>query len=86
MISKRDTKDAIVVSKWPKTQNGIDKNIINEFEVLQNVISGIRNFRKKYQISFKESLSLSVVNNDDFPTIYDPIIRKLCNVTEYSIW
>ena len=80
-ISKRDTKDAIVVSKWPKTQNGIDKNIINEFEVLQNVISGIRNFRKKYQISFKESLSLSVVNNDDFPTIYDPIITKLCNVT-----
>ena len=80
-ISKRDTKDAIVVSKWPKTQNGIDKNIINEFEVLQNVISGIRNFRKKYQISFKESLSLSVVNNDGFPTIYDPIITKLCNVT-----
>ena len=24
---------------------------------------------------------LSVVNNDGFPTIYDPIITKLCNVT-----
>ena len=86
LIAKRDSDEAIVISKWPKSNNNINNEIINDFETLQNIISGIRNLRKKHQISFRESLNLSVVNNDDFPEKYDSIISKLCNISiiEYN--
>ena len=86
LIAKRDSEEAIVISKWPKFKNDINNEIINDFETIQNIISGIRNLRKKHQISFRESLNLSVVNNDNFPEKYDSIISKLCNISiiEYN--
>ena len=86
LIAKRNSDEAIVISKWPKSKNDINNEIINDFETLQNIISGIRNLRKKHQISFRESLNLSVVNNDNFPEKYDSIISKLCNISiiEYN--
>ena len=86
LIAKRNSDEAIVISKWPKSKNDINNEIINDFETLQNIISGIRNLRKKHQISFRESLNLSIVNNDNFPEKYDSIISKLCNISiiEYN--
>ena len=80
LIAERSADEAIVISEWPQSENNIDNDIINNFETLQNIISGIRNLRKKHQISFKKSVELSVVNNDDFTKNYDSIISKLCNV------
>ncbi len=82
LISERNSTQAIVVSDWPESINNIDNQIISDFEVLQNIISGIRNVRKKHQISFKESLNLSVVNNDKFSKNYDSIIKKICNIND----
>ena len=84
LISRRNSTESIVVANWPKSINKIDNNIIQDFEVLQNIISGIRNIRKKHRISFKETLSLSVVNNDDFSKCYDSIIKKICNVSDIN--
>ena len=80
LIAERSADEAIVISDWPQSENNINNDIINNFETLQNIISGIRNLRKKHQISFKKSVELSVVNNDDFTKNYDSIISKLCNV------
>ena len=80
LIAERSADEAIVISEWPQSENNIDNDIINNFETLQNIISGIRNLRKKHQISFKKSVELSVVNNDNFTKNYDSIISKLCNV------
>ena len=80
LIAERSADEAIVISDWPQSENKINNDIINNFETLQNIISGIRNLRKKHQISFKKSVELSVVNNDDFTKNYDSIISKLCNV------
>ncbi len=80
LIAERSADEAIVISEWPQSENNINNDIINNFETLQNIISGIRNLRKKHQISFKKSVELSVVNNDNFTKNYDSIISKLCNV------
>ena len=84
LISKRNSTESIVVANWPKSIYKIDNNIIQDFEVLQNIISGIRNIRKKHRITFKEILSLSVVNNNDFSKCYDSIIKKICNVSDIN--
>jgi len=82
LIAKRKSEEAIIISSWPEFDTKLPIDIINDFEALQNIISGIRNIRKKYQISFKESLNLSVVNNDDFSKNYDSIIKKICNIKD----
>ena len=80
LIAKRKSEEAIIISSWPEFDTKLPIDTINDFEVLQNVISGIRNIRKKYQISFKDGLNLSVVNNDNFSKNYDSIIKKICNI------
>ena len=84
LIAKRKSEEAIIISSWPEFDTKLPIDIINDFEALQNIISGIRNIRKKYQISFKESLNLSVVNNDNFSKNYDSIIKKICNIKDIN--
>ena len=84
LIAKRKSEEAIIISSWPEFDTKLPIDTINDFEALQNIISGIRNIRKKYQISFKESLNLSVVNNDNFSKNYDSIIKKICNIKDVN--
>jgi valyl-tRNA synthetase len=84
LIAKRKSEEAIIISSWPEFDNRLAIDTINDFETLQKIISGIRNIRKKYQISFKESLNLSVVNNDNFSKNYDSIIKKICNIKDIN--
>ena len=84
LIAKRKSEEAIIISSWPEFDTKLSIDTINDFEALQNIISGIRNIRKKYQISFKESLNLSVVNNDNFSKNYDSIIKKICNIKDIN--
>ena len=84
LIAKRKSEEAIIISSWPEFDTKLPIDTINDFEVLQNIISGIRNIRKKYQISFNESLNLSVVNNDNFSKNYDSIIKKICNIKDIN--
>ena len=84
LIAKRKSEEAIIISSWPEFDTNLPIDTINDFEALQNIISGIRNIRKKYQISFKESLNLSVVNNDNFSKNYDSIIKKICNIKDIN--
>ena len=84
LIANRKPEEAIIVSSWPEFDTKLPIDTINDFEALQNIISGIRNIRKKYQISFKESLNLSVVNNDNFSKNYDSIIKKICNINDIN--
>ena len=81
LIEKRSKENAIIIAEWPSSTNSNDNDLIQDFESLLKVISGIRNFRKKYQVSFKDSLELSIVNNDNFSADYDSIISKLCNIS-----
>ena len=84
LIEKRSKENAIIIAEWPSSTNSNDNDLIQDFESLLKVISGIRNFRKKYQVSFKDSLELSIVNNDNFSTDYDSIISKLCNISSIN--
>ena len=84
LIVKRKSEEAIIISSWPEFDTKLPIDTINDFEALQNIISGIRNIRKKYQISFKEPLNLSVVNNDNFSKNYDSIIKKICNIKDIN--
>jgi len=82
-ITPRNSEEALIISKWPVLEN-FDETIIKEFEVASEVISGIRTIRKKKNISFKETIDLSVINNDKVSTQFDAVIKKLGNISEYN--
>ena len=71
-IAKRDIDQALVVSDWPKVES-INEQCIDDFEMVKQIIGGIRNFRKEKNIGFKEQLVL--ISETQIP--YPVVIEKL---------
>ena len=79
-IAERKPGEALTVSSWPKP-NVYDSNQIMDFEFAQEIIGGIRNFRKEKNISFKEEITLYVnTSKDEF--IFGASIIKLGGIAE----
>ena len=75
LISNRNEGEDIIVSSWPDSKN-IDKKILEEFGTATEIIVGIRNIRKEYNISTKDQLELKTIsNNGDNNRMIDVIIK-----------
>ncbi len=78
-MGDRTPDEALIVSNYP-VQKGYDSKIITDFEMLKEVVSGIRTIRKDKNISFKNTIDLAVMNAEKFTTDFDAIISKMGNV------
>lgn len=87
-ITQRDISEALIISKWPTAETfeavpaDRRKEVIKNFDFASEVISGIRTIRKEKSISFKETLVLSILNNEESSKEFDVIIKKLGNISE----
>ncbi|CAL2107721.1 Valine--tRNA ligase [Tenacibaculum sp. 190524A02b] len=79
-ITERTPEEALIIAKYPEIKES-NKELINQFDFATNVVSGIRTIRKEKNISFKESIELSVVNNEHFVKDFDVVIQKLTNTS-----
>jgi valyl-tRNA synthetase len=80
-ISPRKPEEALIVASWPEARE-YDAVIIKAFEFTAEVVSGIRTLRKEKQLSFKEPILLSVINNENASEAFDAVIKKLGNISE----
>lgn len=80
-IDKRTPEDALIIAKYPAIER-YNEQMISDFENVKEVVSGIRTIRKEKNIAFKNEIELSVLNNENLPTIYDSVIMKLGNVSK----
>lgn len=80
-ITERNSEEALIVSTWPKGER-FDEAFIGAFEFASEVISGIRTIRKEKNISFKDAISLSVMNSEKASEQFDSVIAKLGNLSE----
>tara|TARA_B100001057_G_scaffold69343_1_gene63145 strand:+ start:2516 stop:5134 length:2619 start_codon:yes stop_codon:yes gene_type:complete len=71
---KRKSHDSIGLSEWPKYQ-GHDDLVINKYEKMKQIISGVRNFRKDNKLKSKQPLNLFSLDSINIP--YPQIISKL---------
>ncbi|NNM22263.1 MAG: valine--tRNA ligase [Flavobacteriaceae bacterium] len=78
-ITTRTPEEALIVSNWPE-EKSFDQELIKEFEFASQVVTGIRNLRKEKNLSFKESIDLSVLNAEKAPRRFDAVIGKLGNI------
>ncbi len=79
-LGTRTKEEALIVSRWPEALP-VDTTIISEFAFASEVISGIRNIRKSKNISFKDQISLQILNNENTTTTFNEVITKLGNVS-----
>lgn len=82
-MGDRSVEEALIISKYPK-QKPFDSNIISDFEIVKEIVSGIRTIRKDKNIPFKVAIHLSVINSDNFTEDYNPVIKKIGNISEIS--
>ncbi len=80
-IAERTPEEALIIAKYPKI-NKYNKPLVSDFETVKEVVSGIRTIRKEKNISFKDTIELSVLNNENLSTAYDSVIMKLGNVSK----
>ncbi|WP_185869203.1 valine--tRNA ligase [Blattabacterium cuenoti] len=80
LFKKRNPKEALIISSWPKKKS-YDYKMLASFEKVTKIISKIRNIRNSNNISYKRSLILfSPIKKEKKE--YDPIILKLANLSE----
>ncbi|MCO7185411.1 valine--tRNA ligase [Tenacibaculum sp. XPcli2-G] len=82
-ITERTPEDALIIAKYP-TVGETNEELITNFEFATGVVSGIRTIRKNKNISFKDAIELSVVNNENFTKKFDAVIQKLTNASDIN--
>ena len=83
-ITDRKVEDALCINTWPKGGE-VDTELLVDFELVQDVISGIRTVRKEKQIAFKNEIELKTINNENLNEAYNPLIQKMGNVSSVEV-
>ncbi len=73
---KSDSEDSLIISNWPEISES-NSLIIDNFEKIKELISGIRKYRKEKNISFKEKLTF--FSKAKFEKKSSSVILKLSN-------
>ena len=76
----RDREDDIIVAEWPQLKS-FDQEILGGFNTASEVISNIRNIRKKNSVANKVKLELFVKLNKEKSDKFDPVIKKMANLS-----
>ncbi len=78
-MASRSEDEALIIASWPEAKP-VNEGLISDFDMASEVVSGIRNIRKQKNISFKEKIGFSVVNNENVSASFDEVIMKLGNL------
>ncbi|MFT3740180.1 MAG: valine--tRNA ligase [Breznakibacter sp.] len=80
MENRRDG-DSVMVSAWP-AGGSYSKELLEQFELMKEVTSGIRNVRTEKNIAPKEPLNLmAMANGEAYRNQLDAVLMKLNNLT-----
>jgi valyl-tRNA synthetase len=82
-ITDRTSDEALIVASWPESKE-VNKDLISDFSMITDVVSGIRTVRKEKNISFKDAIELFVVNNEKSTTDLDVVVQKLTNTSSIN--
>ena len=74
----REAGESIMVAQLPEPA-AADETLLNDFEIVKEVIAGVRSIRLQKNIPNKEALDLQVIG--EHKDAFDPVITKLCNLT-----
>jgi valyl-tRNA synthetase len=79
-IKQRNADDYLIVARMPVASE-YSSEMIQEFEFVKEVVSSIRDFKKKNNISQKEEIELKVLESKAHNKLYDPVLLKLTKLS-----
>ncbi len=82
-LRDRAEGDDLIIASWPEVKS-YDEKIIAQFEKANEVITGIRNIRKKNNVATKVKLELFVKINKEKMDRFDQVIVKMGNLSQLS--
>jgi len=80
LIRERKAGDDVIIAQWPRLESSNEK-ILAQFTVAEEVITNIRNIRKKNNIATKVKMELFVRKNKEVDTNFDCVIVKMGNLS-----
>jgi len=83
ILAERGEGESLMMCRQPGAES-YDPEIIAKFGFAEEVIMAVRNVRKEKNIPQKEAIRLFIrKNNREKPDVtYDPVVEKLCNLSE----
>ncbi|MBQ3198125.1 MAG: valine--tRNA ligase [Alistipes sp.] len=82
-LAPRAEGESIMYAPMPKADE-VNEALLARFALATEVITGVRNVRKQKNIAQKEALTLNVIEDDNYPKEYAPVIAKMCNLAEIN--
>lgn len=85
LLGERKDGESIMVSVMPSMQEG-DDILLEKFELIKEVIVGVRNIRKQKNIAFKEVLDLNYkIKEGAYDNAFDCVIQKMGNLNALTV-
>ena len=82
-LAPRAEGESIMYAPMPKSEE-VNEALLARFALATEVITGVRNVRKQKNIAQKEALTLNVIEDENYPKEYAPVIAKMCNLAEIN--
>lgn len=82
-LADRSKEQALIIASWPELKSP-NTDLIQEFEHIKEVVSGIRTLRKEKNISFKETIDLTINDVAQIGNYYESAVVKLCNLASVN--
>ena len=82
-LAPRAEGESIMYAPMPKAEE-VNEALLARFALTTEVITGVRNVRKQKNIAQKEALTLNVIEDENYPKEYAPVIAKMCNLAEIN--
>ena len=82
-LAPRAEGESIMYAPMPKADE-VNEALLARFALATEVITGVRNVRKQKNIAQKEALTLNVIEDENYPKEYAPVIAKMCNLAEIN--
>ena len=79
-LAERKDGESIMVASMPKVEEA-DSNLLARFVLLQEAVSAIRNIRKQKNLPQKEAVELKVVVDENYPSEFEAVLRKIGNLS-----
>ncbi len=85
LLRERKDGEDIIIAAWPVVES-YNAGVLKQFLVAEEVVTNIRNIRKKNNIANKVRIELFVKKNNEIDPAFDPVILKMGNLSlmEYT--
>jgi len=79
-LKDREEGDDVIIASWPELTE-TNEEVLTKFNAATEVITNIRNIRKKNNIANKVKIELFVKKNGELDSEFDSVIKKMANLS-----